>query len=68
MSLKAFHVAFITLSTLLSAGFGVWSVVAYQARGEASYLALGLFSFGAAVALVVYGGYFLKKMKGVSYL
>lgn len=68
MSLKAFHVAFITLSTLLSVGFGAWSVAAYQARGEASYLALGVFSFLAAVALVVYGGYFLKKMKGVSYL
>jgi len=68
MSLKAFHVAFITLSTLLAAGFGAWSIAAYQARGEASYLALGIFSFLAAVALVVYGGYFLKKMKGVSYL
>jgi hypothetical protein len=68
VSLKAFHVLFITVSTLFSAGFGLWSVTAYQARGEASYLGLGVFSFLAAVTLVVYGGFFLKKMKGVSYL
>ena len=68
MSLKAFHVVFITLSTLLAAGFGVWSIAAYLGRSEGLYLGLGIFSFLAAVALVVYGVYFLKKMKDVSYL
>ena len=66
MSLKAFHVVFITLSTLLAAGFGVWSITADTGKSEGLYL--GVFSLLAAVALVVYGVYFLKKMKDVSYL
>ena len=68
MSLKAFHIVFITVSTLLAIGFGVWSVQTYQAQGRAQDLAFGIGSFVAAVALLVYGRYFLKKLKSVSYL
>ena len=64
MSLKAFHVAFITIATLFSAGFGVWSF----GQGGAAYLTLGVFSLAASVALVVYGGWFLRKMRHVGYL
>lgn len=68
MTLKAFHVAFIAVSTLATAGFGVWSLDAYLTAREAMSLFMGSLSLALAVGLVVYGGWFLKKMKDVSYL
>lgn len=66
MSLKAFHVAFVVCSVLLAVGFGVWALA--REGGGTLYLLLGLLSFGIAIGLVVYGVWFLKKLKGVSYL
>jgi flagellar biogenesis protein FliO len=68
MSLKAFHVFFVVISTLLALGFGVWSVSEYSRTGQGGTLAMGVASFLAAVALVVYGFWFLRKLKNVSYL
>jgi len=66
MSLKAFHIAFIVCSVLLALGFGAWALL--QETGGVSYSVLGIASFIVAVVLVVYGVWFLKKLKGVSYL
>lgn len=68
MTLKAFHVVFVLIATLTTGGFGVWSLMAHQDRGEMNLLILGVFSLGLTVALLVYGNWFLKKMKDVSYL
>ena len=69
MSLKTFHIVFITLSTLLSAGFGFWSYHDYRMHaGGMPAIVLTVVGFGAAVALVVYGVWFLKKLKDVSFL
>ena len=67
MSLKAFHIVFITLSTLLAVGFGFWSLHDHQMHGGgAGAVTLAILSFVVAVGLVVYGVWFLKKLKGVS--
>ena len=69
MSLKAFHIVFITASILLALGFGAWSVRNYFApHGERLDLVLGLFSLLAGLGLIAYGRYFLKKLKHISYL
>jgi uncharacterized protein YfiM (DUF2279 family) len=68
MTLKAVHVAFIAVATLTTAGFGVWSLHAYSTAREAMSLFMGSLSLALAAGLVVYGGWFLKKMKDVSYL
>jgi len=69
MSLKAFHILFVTVSSLLALGFGVWSLNNYFGGSHAvADLAMGAGSLLAGVALVVYGKYFLKKLKDVSYL
>jgi hypothetical protein len=69
MSLKAFHIIFITVSTLLAFGFGVWSLTNYfSAEGAALDLVLGAASLVAGVGLIIYGRYFLKKLKNVGYL
>jgi hypothetical protein len=63
MSLKIFHIVFITLSTLLWWGCGAWLFSHYQAEGEKIHLVLACASFLIGVALVVYGVWFLKKMR-----
>jgi hypothetical protein len=69
MSLKAFHVIFITASSALSFGCGIWELKNYfGTEGRAMDLLFGLGCFAAAVGLIVYERYFLKKLKNVSYL
>jgi len=64
MSLKAFHLVFITAATALAFGCGVWALKNYcSAEGRGSDLAFGLGSFGAGVGLIFYERYFLKKLK-----
>jgi hypothetical protein len=69
MSLKALHLVFITAATLLSFGFAAWCFRAY-ATGETAKLGLilGVASLVAGLGLVIYGRYFLKKLKHVSFL
>jgi hypothetical protein len=69
MSLKAFHILFVTVSTLLAFGFGAWAIVQYvHEQSSGGQLALGIASLVVGVALIVYGRYFLRKLKDVSYL
>ena len=68
MSLKAFHVFFVSLSVLCALGFGAWSIADYLRTGRGSVLTLGILGFVAAAALVWYGLWFLRKLKNVSYL
>jgi hypothetical protein len=56
MSLKWFHVLFISLSMLVSLGFGVWGLFN-------QHIVLGVVSLSASAALVVYGNYFLGKAR-----
>jgi len=69
MSLKAFHVIFITASSLMLFGFGAWMFRAYRGpEGVGSDLAWAVGATVAGVSLLVYEGFFLKKLKNVSYL
>jgi hypothetical protein len=61
MSLKAFHLIFVTSLTLLSLGFSGWAF----ANGK---ILFGLAGIVAAILVVIYGIYFLKKLKKISYL
>ncbi len=63
MSLKAFHIVLISLSSLLALGFGGWSVNAYRATGAAQHLAFALFSFAGAIGLVVYIVWFARRVR-----
>jgi hypothetical protein len=69
MSLKAFHLIFITASTILAFGCGVSGLKQFfSAEGRAGDLIFGLGSLAAGVGLIVYERYFVKKLKRVSYL
>ena len=63
MSLKGFHVVFIIFSTLLALGIGAWCVWVDLVEGAPIYLAGAICSFVVALALVVYGVWFYRKMK-----
>jgi hypothetical protein len=69
MSLKAFHIVFITVSSALALGCGVWLLVSgFSADGTKEDIFFGSGSLVGAAALIFYGRYFLKKLKNVSYL
>jgi len=68
MSLKAFHVFFISISILFTLGFGIWAVNAFEHTGDVSDLLMGIGSFLGTVALIIYFRWFLKKLKNESYL
>jgi hypothetical protein len=69
MSLKAFHLVFITAASALAFGCGVWGLESFASRaGQASDLVFSLGSFAAGAGLILYERYFLKKLKNVSYL
>lgn len=61
MSLKSFHLFFILISVVLVFGFGVWCL-----RNDSAGAAV--VSCMVGVGLVIYLGWFLKKMKGTGFL
>jgi hypothetical protein len=58
MSLKIFHVCFITLSTLLAIGCAVWAF-------SASNIAFAAVCIALAVVMPVYGVAFWKKSRRI---
>ena len=61
MSLKAFHLIFVTLLTALSFGCAAWAFNAGQPL-------FGIAAIAVGILVIVYGVYFLKKLKKISYL
>lgn len=68
MSLKAFHIVFVTVCVLVTFGFGVWAVRHHDEVADSSILMLGVASIASSVGLIAYGAWFLKKLKGTQYL
>jgi len=64
MSLKGFHVVFVTASALLAFGFAAWCIGAVPEPG-AGRLVSAAASVLAGIGLFVYEAWFLKKMRGV---
>jgi len=63
MSLKAVHIIFVFITTALALGIGAWCVYMNMVEGVHSYVGGAIASFVSAVALVVYGFWFYRKMK-----
>lgn len=61
MSLKAFHLIFVTLLTSLSFGCAAWAFA-----DERPFW--GMAGIAAGILVIIYGVYFLKKLKKISYL
>ena len=63
MSLKSFHIVFITLATLLAFGFAGWSLRSAAAGGHAGYYATALAALACGVGLIAYGFWFWRKIR-----
>ena len=68
MSLKAFHVVFVLMATLLAVGFGLWALREYLEHGTGVMLSTFFGSVAFAIGMVIYGVWFLRKLKHVSFL
>jgi len=61
MSLKAVHLIFVTLLTALAFGCAAWAFCSgHPLSGGLAVL--------AGILVIIYGVYFLKKLKKISYL
>ena len=66
MSLKGFHILFITLAFLCAGGFWAWCVQDVETARELGVVAVGNLSGSLALALLVYGLWFvIKKSKTI---
>jgi len=63
MSLKEFHVVFITASVLLFLGFSYWGVVQYHQFHGTIFIGASIVSLIAAIGLTLYEVRFIKKTK-----
>jgi hypothetical protein len=63
MSLRGFHIVFIFFSTLLALGCGAWCIWVDLVVGAPINLAGAFASFLSAIALIIYGVWFYRKMK-----
>lgn len=68
MSLKAFHVLFITASIVLATGFGIWAIRDFTRSAEPGSIVAGVLSLIGAAALLWYGRWVLRKLEGVGWL
>jgi mannose/fructose/N-acetylgalactosamine-specific phosphotransferase system component IID len=68
MSLKAFHVFFVAATVVLMAFLSGWSFLAYRETQAVEHLVWSLCSAASVVGLVMYGRFFLRKLRNVSFL
>jgi hypothetical protein len=62
MSLKSFHLVFISASVLLALAFAAWCFGEKGPAGAAG-TAAGVFAIGAAAALAGYEAWFVRRMR-----
>ena len=65
MSLKNFHIFFISLSTLLAFGFAIWGINSYSVSDNTTHLSLGIISLLVGVGLIIYGMKVFQKLKNI---
>lgn len=65
MSLKAFHIVFVIVTTILSLFVALWGIREFAQQKSTGGLALGLVFLAAAIALMVYGKRVYAKFKEI---
>ena len=63
MSLKSFHILFISASSLFMAYFIYWSLDSWFSYKDLSYLFYSILSLGLLISLIIYSRSFSKKYK-----
>ena len=65
MSLRLFHIIFVSFAILLMIYFGSWSYLMWDFYADSAYLSYIAFSIVGSVLLVVYGKTFINKYKNL---
>lgn len=65
MSLKSFHLLFITLAAMLCYGFCLWAFWAPDAASGAVMKAVGVLTGASGIALTAYGMWFRRKSRSL---
>ena len=65
MSLKAFHIVFVIVTTVLSLFVALWGIREFAQQKSMPGLALGLVFLATAIALMVYGRKVWAKFKEI---
>jgi Cu/Ag efflux pump CusA len=63
MNLRWVHAVLIMLSAALAVLFGIWCLAQYGRGGGVANMLGAVASFGAAIGLVVYDSWFLRKTR-----
>ena len=63
MSLKGFHIVFISFSITLSILFGWWAINNYLQNSNSSFLVTSICAFIVALGLGIYEYFFIKKIQ-----
>jgi hypothetical protein len=66
MSLRAFHLFFIAMSTILAAFLAAWAAQQYQAAHTIGYAATAAGALAAGIGMAVYGAAFQRKTRRLS--
>jgi len=65
MSLKTFHICFLTISSILMIYVGSWSYIMWDYYANNAYISYLVFSILSLIGLIVYGRYFFKNYKNI---
>jgi hypothetical protein len=68
MSLKAFHIVFITAAVLLAFAIGIGALQDYAQHHESNRLWIGFGFLAGGVALVMYERSVLRKLHGIDWI
>jgi hypothetical protein len=63
MGIKAFHIFFISVALLFAGGVGILGLVEYRDSQAGQDLAISASGGGLFILLLVYGAWFLQKLK-----
>ncbi len=65
MSLRSFHLLFVTLSVVLAAFFAAWAAGQYRLEHETGYVVLGVLALACGGGLATYGTIFQRKTRNL---
>ena len=65
MSLRMFHIIFVTISSLLMIYLGGWAYMMWNYYADSAYLSYLFLSIISLIILILYGNKFIKKYKNI---
>lgn len=68
MSLKGFHLFFITIAALFCAAFGIWALFFNGVEGGVVGMTFGVLTLASSIVLAIYGIHFFRKIQSNSSL